>query len=92
MLKIINRSLSLIIVLIYLFIEFQGNGFDFEFIKTTIALALPLVCIWFGDELGEFTGVVNQRIIDSTSPGILVSTCGWVILIGIPIIPKLLTD
>jgi hypothetical protein len=46
---------------------------------TLVALAL----IWFGDELGEFTGFTGRGYITKTSPGWLVKLFGWVLLVGL---------
>jgi len=46
------------------------------------SLILPLGCIWFGDELGEFTGWASRRYITKTSPGCLIKLVGWALLLA----------
>ena len=49
-----------------------------------IDIALPVACIWFGDELGAFTGAIaiGQSVAFPT-PGIMVRIGGWVLLLAI---------
>ncbi|OHB82968.1 MAG: hypothetical protein A2Z38_06290 [Planctomycetes bacterium RBG_19FT_COMBO_48_8] len=44
-------------------------------------LALSLICIWWGDELGE--GLVGARfgLVSSPSPGWAVKMMGWILLV-----------
>ena len=46
-----------------------------------VVLCLPLACIWFGDELGEYVGLLPGPAISKRSPGGLVKVCGWVLLL-----------
>ena len=78
-----SRTLSLVIALIYLGIaslaalsaaKLMGNLLIFGG-----ALLLPLACIWFGDELGEYVG--GGSSITQKSPGWMVKIGGWVLLL-----------
>ena len=40
-----------------------------------------LALIWFGDELGELTGLTSRGYISQKSPGCFVKLIGWVLLI-----------
>jgi hypothetical protein len=54
----------------------EGSEYLFPF--------FAVVLIWFGDVLGNYTGIPNSRI-DNLSPGCLVKFFGWMFLI-IPLI------
>lgn len=45
------------------------------------SLVFPLLCIWFGDEMGEYVGKLPGPAINKTSPGSLVQAGGWVLLL-----------
>jgi len=47
---------------------------------TSCALLLPLACIWYGDELGEYVGAVPGPAIMKKSPGWMVKLGGWFLL------------
>jgi hypothetical protein len=44
-------------------------------------LLLPLLCIWFGDEMGNYIGTLPGPAINKPTPGCLVSIGGWVLLL-----------
>lgn len=46
-------------------------------------LLLPLACIWFSDAMGSHTGfpAVSQPSVSRPSPGILVASTGWIVLL-----------
>ena len=50
-------------------------------LKVTAGLTLPIACIWFGDELGSFVGVMRGQAITTETPGCLVRFGGWLILL-----------
>lgn len=52
---------------------------------TSCALLLPLACIWYGDELGEYVGAVPGPSIMKKSPGWMVKLGGWFLLL-LPVI------
>lgn len=75
-----GRVISLIIaigclILAFFFVE------PFGWLKILGFLILPLACIWFGDELGGYTGTI-KLIPVSQSPGGLVKFLGWVLLLS----------
>lgn len=43
-------------------------------------LLIPLLCIWFGDEMGNYIGTLPGPAINKPTPGCLVRVCGWVLL------------
>lgn len=45
-----------------------------------------LALIWFGDELGEFTGMTGRGYVSQTSPGWIVKLLGWIFLAALIII------
>jgi len=84
---ILNRSLSLLVVIGYLIISGTYNGVGNEFVKAGVCSLIPLCFIWFGEQIGSFTGYLGRGgNIDIESPGWLVCIMGWFFLVGIPII------
>ena len=43
-------------------------------------LVMPLLCIWFGDEMGGYMGALPGPAINKPTPGCLVKLCGWFLL------------
>jgi len=41
---------------------------------------MPLLCIWFGDEMGGYIGALPGPAINKPAPGCLVKLCGWFLL------------
>ncbi len=74
-----NRFLSLIVYIVYLVaaILFAKGMWPIAF----FALMLPLGCIWFGEELGEYIGFAGRMYISQTSPGIFIQFLGWIFLL-----------
>ena len=76
-----SRFLSLIVALGYLIAAYFGGGWELVW-RAAIFLILPLACIWFGDEMGSYTGIGTGRgAITSTTPGWLVALGGWLLLL-----------
>ncbi len=48
---------------------------------TSLSLLLPLACIWFGDEIGDYVGMLPMPGITEPTPGGLVKVGGWFLLI-----------
>ena len=96
----LSRLLSLVVAGFYLIFWLVGcltgelaggfkGGAGSESLKTLFGLlgylALPLACIWFGDEMGEWTGTMRLHQITSSSPGNIVAFMGWILLL-LPVI------
>ncbi len=76
-----NRASSLIVAIAYLLFFFI-DGSEGTWPIMLAFLMLPLMCIWFGAELGDFTGLGPHLIyISNSSPGILIRIIGWVLLL-----------
>ena len=81
------RILSLIIAAVYLSLPFLAapdKGLKAAFGMALIfaaGLVFPLLCIWFGDEMGEYVGQLPGPGINKTTPGGLVRAGGWVLLL-----------
>jgi hypothetical protein len=86
-LKVINRSLSLLIALIILYINHSQTQNTAHSVKTGFCLLVILSLIWFGDQIGSFTGYIGRGgHIDTESPGWLVCIFGWIFLLGGPLL------
>ena len=84
------RILSLIIASAYVIVTFLSSWFaPPRSLKASIGgvllvcafLILPLVCIWFGEEIGDYTGLLPGPGINKRTPGSLVKFGGWVLLL-----------
>jgi len=63
------------------------SGFNIGLLKPSVCLLVFLSLIWFGDQVGSFTGYVGRGgNIDVESPGWMVCSLGWILLIGVPLI------
>jgi hypothetical protein len=82
-----SRGLSLLLAAAYLLIPlllgFRESIRDVLGILliTAAALLLPLACIWFGDELGDYMGALPGPAVNKRSPGWLVKLAGWFLLL-----------
>ena len=82
-----SRVLSLVIAAGYLsFVLFAPGSISVERrIGTVLAVAgyllIPLLCIWFSDEMGNYTGTFPGPAINKTTPGCLIKVAGWVLLL-----------
>ena len=82
----ISRILSLIVAGLYLLVAYlagasKSGGSGRSFFILLAPLIFPLVCIWYGDEIGNW--VVGR--ITLPSAGWAVKLMGWVLLILISI-------
>jgi hypothetical protein len=50
-----------------------------------LVLLWPLSLIWFPKYWGDFTGFIQGRYVDQTSPPLAVAAMGWLFLVGIPL-------
>jgi hypothetical protein len=76
----IGKGLSAIIAVVYVVVAYAADGGEAA-IACTIYLILPLACIWFSEEMGEFTGIMRGHLVTSTSPGCAVAGMGWILLL-----------
>ena len=44
-------------------------------------VVLPLACIWFGDEVGDYVGVLPGPSINRRTPGVFIKVGGWALLL-----------
>ncbi|MGB7054891.1 MAG: hypothetical protein WBE28_06190 [bacterium] len=81
------KKTSLIITVTYLILALIFGGRAL-FLVTMALLIIALALIWFGDEIGDYTGGfhrIGRPYITKKSPGALVSLFGW-LLLALPII------
>lgn len=81
----IGRTLSLIVAAVYLLVAGLSAPSIRELVAALLILSgymlIPLACIWFGDELGEYVGTLPGPSINRKSPGCMVKVGGWVLLL-----------
>lgn len=83
-----QRIASLLVAIAYLLVSpilFPASTWSHliaDIIMRIFSLALPLACIWFGDDLGEYyrDGTLAPEI-TTPSPGRLVRLGGWILLV-----------
>ncbi len=87
------KVLSAIICVAYLAAALSGGAA--LFLQALIYLVFPMACIWFGGEIGSYTGILSRGpAITQSTPGCVVRAAGWVmlllplILIAIWVFPK----
>ena len=81
----IGRLLSLIVAAGYLvitsFFTYSAGKLVANLLIVGGALLLPLACIWFGDELGNYVGALPGPAVNRKSPAWMVKLGGWVLLL-----------
>ena len=86
-LSVINKVGPLLIAGTYVVFNGYITENNNQEIKFGICMLLILCLIWFGEQLGSFTGYIGRGgNIDAETPGWLVCTMGWIFLIGIPVL------
>ena len=74
-----SRLISGAVAILYLIGAYCGGGGK-GLLQMTGFLVLPMACIWYSDEMGDFTGNTGKGFITSTTPGCLVAFGGWLLL------------
>ena len=74
-----SKFWALILSLLYIIVGIVGGGFQGLF-QVLTNLILPLGCIFFGEEIGSFTGWFRVYI-TSPTPGPFIIFIGWVLLL-----------
>ena len=75
-----NRIFSGALAVVYLGAAYFAGGPE-AVVRVAMFLVLPLACIWYGDELGSYTGVMRGQAITAETPGCLVRFAGWLLLL-----------
>ncbi len=75
-----GRIASALVAFIYLAVAFMNGGVEAVFVWILLLIS-PMVCIWWSDGLGNFTGTVRGRVIDVKTPGCLIAFFGWLLLL-----------
>ena len=86
------RGISLLVVLIHFVFGFVASldprgGTAGPLLILAGYFLLPLACIWYGDEMGEYIGTLPGPAINRTTPGWMVKIGGWFLLF----LPAILT-
>lgn len=76
----IGKTLSILVAAAYLIAAFT-SATPAVGLRVLGFLILPLACIWFSEEMGEYTGNWGRHHIDEKSPGCMIAFLGWVILL-----------
>lgn len=81
----IARTLSLIIAAVYLGLAALAANSAAKLLSGILivggGLLVPLACIWFADEMGEYIGALPGPAINRRSPAWMVKIAGWVLLL-----------
>ena len=76
-----DRVISLVLAAMICIIAVVAGGGQ-ALVWALLWVALALAMIWFGDELGEYTGLMRGSLVTAQSPGCLVRSFGWLFLVG----------
>ena len=82
-----SRALSLLVAAIYVLAPVVAGWQKSlrEVLGMVVAigayLIIPLVCIWFSDEMGDYIGTLPGPAINRRSPGWMVNIGGWFLLL-----------
>jgi hypothetical protein len=86
-----SKIASLVVAAIYVVVAIISEGGLTQQVGVLcLTLLIPLVLIWFPEELGAFTGLAGRGYINSESPALLVAVMGWFFLVGLPLLVPLL--
>jgi len=85
----IGRILSALTAIAYLAAAFSLSSPQTG-LRVMVFLLLPMVCIWYSEEMGEYTGYWGRSYIDEKSPGCMIALVGWSLLL-LPVIIVLIT-
>ncbi len=75
----LSRIISAVIAVGYIIAAFTMGGGELG-LQAIGFLILPMGCIWYGEELGEYVGLLPLPAITQRTPGCLVKVMGWVFL------------
>jgi hypothetical protein len=81
-----NRSLSLLVAIGYVLAVYLRTESSERTFRMCIGLVFPLACIWFGEQLGNYTGIMRGHYVSTPTPGWLVAAGGWSMLVGAPLV------
>ena len=77
----VARALSGLLALAYIVTAWVSGG-PVGGIRMFMFCVLPVMCIWFSDAMGAYTGWSSRGpSITQASPGSLVALLGWVVLL-----------
>lgn len=85
----LSKIAALVLAAAYVVAAGVAEGLSFA-ATVAVGVLLLLACIWFPEALGSWTGVWRRYSPLSPSPAWMVATMGWVLLVGLPLIPVIL--
>jgi len=74
----LGRLIFLVLAIIVLAINLFAAG-PLSLPSSIVTLGIAFVLIWFGDELGAYTGFAHMWKVTPT-PGVLIKIAGWILL------------
>lgn len=84
-----EKVLSLLLCFVYLVGSYlYADAGTILFVAA--GLIVPLVGIWFSEELASFLGPSGRRMLRGPSPTIFVKLAGWLLLLLLPVAALLL--
>ena len=82
-----HRTVSAVVALAFIvLVALGGLSKDFRqgivmILVVCAALLLPLACIWFADDMGEYAGNLLVPGLAKPTPGVAIRIAGWFLLI-----------
>jgi len=74
----LGRLIFLFLAFVFMVMNLIKAGL-FALPSSIVTLGLAFVFIWFGDELGAYTGFAHMWKVTPT-PGVLIKIAGWILL------------
>jgi hypothetical protein len=81
-----GKLISLVIAAAYIACAIVSQGL--YGLKCVMAVFIPLLLIWFPDEIGNATNYFagHSLRVDAETPPIVISIMGWLFLVGFPVL------
>jgi hypothetical protein len=87
-----NRVLSLLVAAVSVWFMTSFGEVNGGVGRLLGVMIIAMVCIWFGEEVGEYTGFFRGHSITTKTPGCMVVAVGWIFLIVISLIGVLMIN
>jgi hypothetical protein len=77
----IGKLISLLMAIVFVGTMYFTDGAE-DAMKAGGGMILILALIWFGDEMGAYTGPTSHGAITAPTPGCMLRAFGWIVLAG----------
>jgi len=88
----LNRLFSLAIASLSVWLMYSRVESGAAVNRLVGVMLIAMICIWFGEQVGEFKGFFRGHYVSTTTPGCLVIAVGWMLLILTSVIGLFVLD